>query len=186
MNHYLDIRILPDPEFSQPILLKALFGKLHRGLVTQGEGKIGLSFPEHTATRLGSWLRLHASEEKLLAFMASDWLTGMRDHCQLGNILAVPAGVQYRVVRRVQSKSNPERLRRRAHQRAIAKGIDPSEIANKISEGKKLTLPSVEMQSRSSGKTFFLFIEHGPLQDQPIEGEFSCYGLSATATIPWF
>ena len=182
MNHYLDIRILPDPEFSQPILLKALFGKVHRGLVAHGDGKIGLSFPEHTATRLGSWLRLHASEEKLLALMASDWLAGMRDHCQLGQILAVPAGVQYRVVRRVQSKSNPERLRRRA----IARGADPSEVANKITEGKKLTLPSAEARSRTSGKTFFLFIEHGPLQDQPIEGEFSCYGLSATATIPWF
>lgn len=182
MNHYLDIRILPDPEFSQPILLKALFGKVHRGLVAHGDGKIGLSFPEHTSTRLGSRLRLHGSEEKLLALMASDWLAGMRDHCQLGQILVVPAGVQYRVVRRVQSKSNPERLRRRA----IARGADPSEVANKITEGKKLTLPSVEARSRTSGKTFFLFIEHGPLQDQPIEGEFSCYGLSATATIPWF
>lgn len=33
MDHYLDIRVLPDPEFSAQTLLEALFAKLHRALV---------------------------------------------------------------------------------------------------------------------------------------------------------
>ncbi|WP_152482130.1 type I-F CRISPR-associated endoribonuclease Cas6/Csy4, partial [Dickeya sp. DW 0440] len=36
------------------------------------------------------------------------------------------------------------------------------------------------------GQPFLLFVEHGPLQDTPVAGVFSSYGLSATATIPWF
>ena len=34
MDHYLDIRLLPDPEFPAPLLMNALFTKLHRALVS--------------------------------------------------------------------------------------------------------------------------------------------------------
>ncbi len=35
MNHYLDLHLLPDPEFSAAQLMSALFAKLHRALVAQ-------------------------------------------------------------------------------------------------------------------------------------------------------
>lgn len=42
------------------------------------------------------------------------------------------------------------------------------------------------MKSLSSQQQFKLFIRHGDLLKEPVKGEFSSYGLSATATIPWF
>ncbi len=42
------------------------------------------------------------------------------------------------------------------------------------------------MKSLSSQQQFKLFIRHGDLLTEPVKGEFSSYGLSATATIPWF
>ncbi|WP_244588639.1 type I-F CRISPR-associated endoribonuclease Cas6/Csy4, partial [Escherichia coli] len=38
----------------------------------------------------------------------------------------------------------------------------------------------------TSQQQFKLFIRHGDLLTEPVKGEFSSYGLSATATIPWF
>ena len=38
MDTYLEIRLLPDPEFVPTMLMNALFSKLHRGLVEQGGG----------------------------------------------------------------------------------------------------------------------------------------------------
>ncbi|MDA6210463.1 type I-F CRISPR-associated endoribonuclease Cas6/Csy4, partial [Escherichia coli] len=47
-------------------------------------------------------------------------------------------------------------------------------------------LPFLNMKSLSSQQQFKLFIRHGDLLTEPVKGEFSSYGLSATATIPWF
>ena len=46
-THYIDITLLPDPEFSHAHLLGALLAKLHRALVQHGAGDIGTSFPQH-------------------------------------------------------------------------------------------------------------------------------------------
>ena len=34
MNYYWEIRVLPDPEFKETVLMNALFAKLHRALVS--------------------------------------------------------------------------------------------------------------------------------------------------------
>mgnify|MGYP006181540093 FL=1 len=41
MDHYLDIRVLPDPEFGQVELLNALYAKLHRVLPSLTQGRVG-------------------------------------------------------------------------------------------------------------------------------------------------
>jgi CRISPR-associated endonuclease Csy4 len=184
-DHYLDIHLLPDPEFAPEQLLRALFGKLHRALVQLGDGSVGISLPGHSARSTGSHLRLHGSLNALTQLQALDWLTGMRDHVRLGELAAVPSGCQYRVVRRVQVDSNPERLRRRLMRRH---GLDEETARQRIPDGAmQLThLPWIEMRSQSSGQRFRLFIEHGPLQESPTPGNFSSYGLSRSTTIPWF
>lgn len=45
MDHYFDLRVLPDPEFNTEMLMAALFAKLHRALGARGKGDIGVSFP---------------------------------------------------------------------------------------------------------------------------------------------
>jgi CRISPR-associated endonuclease Csy4 len=185
MDAYLDITLLPDPEFAAAMLMNALFGKLHRGLAGLGGGNIGVSFPDVGDRALGGHLRLHGQIADLEGFMASAWLAGMRDHIELGVIDKVPADAKHRVVRRVQAKSNPERLRRRMMAR---KGVD-AELARQAipdSAAEKLRLPYLVLKSQSTGQQFCLFVEHMPIQDHSVDGLFNAYGLSPTATVPWF
>ena len=187
MDHYLDVRLLPDPEFPAPLLMNALFAKLHRALVSHGTGDVGVSFPEHARSGpgLGARLRLHGSAAALARLMAQDWLRGMRDHCICGETQPVPASVAYRAVRRVQAHSNPERERRRLIAR---KGLseEAARAAIPDNHARRLDLPYITLASHSTGQQFRLFIEHGPLQHTATSGPFSAYGLSPTATLPWF
>ena len=59
MDAYLELQLLPDPEFPPAMLMNALFAKLHRALVSHGEGRIGISFPDvgKKAGQLGQRLR---------------------------------------------------------------------------------------------------------------------------------
>ena len=115
----MDIRILRDPEFSAPQLMNALYSKLHRGLVGLSSTQIGVSFPEvdPDAPHLGNVLRVHAVRPEFDRLMRQQWLTGMRDHIQIGEVAEVPGDATYCRVRRVQAKSNPERIRRRQMRR---------------------------------------------------------------------
>jgi len=188
MDHYLEIRLLPDPEFPVTVLMNALFSKLHRGLVELETSRIGVSFPdvERVERGLGELLRLHGDAGELERLMTLPWLTGMHDHTRVGRLRPVPERILgYRVVRRVQAKSSPERLRRRWMRR---KGLSAEEARKAIPDdvAERLDLPFVTLTSRSTGQRFRLFIEHRPLQENPVPGSFSSYGLSRIATVPWF
>jgi len=188
MDRYLDIRLRPDPEFPATVLMSALFAKLHRGLVTLATERIGVSFPEvekDTVVGLGERLRLHGAAAELERLMALPWLTGMEELTHIGAIAAVPDGARHRVVRRVQAKSSPERLRRRWMKR---KGLSEKEARRAVpdSVAERLDLPYVVLTSRSTGQRFRLFIDHGPLRETPREGRFTRYGLSRGTTVPWF
>lgn len=167
--------------------MNVLFSNLHRGLVLLGRSSIGISFPDVQLgnTSLGNRLRLHGLETDLLQLLASAWISGICDHISLNGPHPVPKGAHYRTVRRVQAKSNPERLRRRMIKR---KGGTMEKAIQAIPDSarERLNLPFLAMRSKSSGKGFRLFIEHGPVVTSPVLGSFSAYGLSSTATIPWF
>ncbi len=187
MDAYCELQLLPDPEFASSLLMNALFSKLHRALVSAGEGRIGVSFPdiEKNSGTLGERLRLHGSSADLMRLQSTNWLSGMRDHLIVSEIQAVPANTSHRVVSRIQAKSSPERQRRRAIRRL---GLSEEEAVNYIpdSAAKRLRLPSLSLASQSTGQQFRLFIAHQPLQAQATPGEFSAYGLSQNGTIPWF
>ena len=187
MDQYIDIRILPDPEFTSTILMGALYGKLHRALVKLQSDDIGISFPEHQRRpkSLGGVLRLHGSATALDHLMSQDCLAGMRDHIQMTGLAPVPGNAKHRVVRRRQFKTNAERLRRRRarrHEETLEQARE--QIPDTVE--RKVDLPYVTLRSQSTGQDFCLFIEHGDLQAHPVTGRFSRYGLSPTATIPWF
>ena len=117
-THYINITLLPDPEFSHAHLLGALLAKLHRALVQLTSNDIGVSFPQHVNAplgkrTLGAVLRLHGPQVALAGLMEQGWLKGMRDHVQLSEVAPVPSGVQHRLVLRRQFKTNADRLRRR-------------------------------------------------------------------------
>ncbi len=188
MDHYLDITLLPDPEFSQNHLMDALFAKLHRALVAAGCADIGVSFPQvnERGSGLGNVLRLHGRELRLNELMAANWLTGMRDHTTLSAVQAVPSScTSFRMVSRVQAKSSPARERRRLMRR---KGLTEEQAIAKIPDhcAEVLHLPYVQMRSQSTGERFLLFVQHGPVHALQSEGLFSAYGLSPKGTVPWF
>jgi CRISPR-associated endonuclease Csy4 len=184
MNNYIDITLLPDPEFEQNMLMSALYSKLHKGLVTLGNGEVGISFPKINRD-LGEKIRLHSNQQQLNKLMAQNWQKGLNDFTDISLIKEIPENCQYRTINRSQSKSNIERL----YRRSIKKGwLDEKEAEKKKCQYKDkfLTLPFVRLKSSSSQQYFRLFIQQGELQEKPNEGKFSSYGLSPEATIPWF
>jgi CRISPR-associated endonuclease Csy4 len=187
MDHYLEIRLLPDPEFKGTVLMNALFAKLHRALYDLNSASIGISFPGFDPRRpsLGDRLRLHGTYGELQRLMEMQWLTGMRDHSHLHGPVSVPDKVSHRMVRRVQVKSSPERLRRRLAKR---KGLSMEDACRAIPQqmAVRLDLPYVTIKSRSTGQDFRLFIDQSPPVEQATNGTFNHYGLSSTATVPWF
>ena len=187
MDHYIDLRVRPDPEFPVPQLLNALAAKLHRTLVALKAEDIGVSFPRHNArgAGLGDVLRLHGTKDRLQDLMQIPWLSGMSDHAEYAGIEPVPADAQHRVVRRVQVQSNAERLRRRQIKRH---GLSEDQARERIPDSveKQLDLPYLTLRSQSTGQHFRLFIEHGSCLQSPLAGSFNTYGLSGTATVPWF
>jgi CRISPR-associated endonuclease Csy4 len=187
MDHHIDIGVLPDPEFPPHQLMNALYAKLHRALAVENSTRIGVSFPGFSlkAPHLGTRLRLHGDVAALSALMASGWLTGMRDHVTLTPLTQVPETAEHRIVRRIQVKSSPERLRRRLMRRhdldaQQARQRIPDEVAHMAKQ------PYVQLRSTSTGQSFRLFIDHGTPQSHAIAGDFNTYGLSQTATVPWF
>ena len=187
MDHYIELRIRPDPEFPVSQLLNALVAKLHRALVTLKADDIGMSFPHHIykGVGLGHTLRVHGRHLRLEQLMHTHWLTGMVDHLDTSEILPVPAEAQHRIVRRVQTRSNAERIRRRQMKR---QGWTETEARQRIPDSveRRVDLPWLMLRSQSTGQNFRLFIEHLPCQQEAVPGLFNAYGLSSTATVPWF
>jgi len=186
MHHYLDIHLRPDPEFPPHQLMAALFAKLHRVLAQSQANAIGVSFPGYAApSTLGDTLRLFGPVPDLTALMAQPWLSGMRDHATLGAVTPVPATATHRQLQRVQAKSNPERLMRRQMRRH---GLSEAEgrAAYEGAKAELLSLPFLALASGSTGQTFKLFFKLGSLEAQSQPGTFNAYGLSPTATVPWF
>ena len=189
-SHYLHIQLLPDPEFTPAHLMNALYAKLHRALVQLGTDEIGVSFPGYRLApkTLGTAMRLHSSPAALQALLATDWLRGMRDHTHVSDVLAAPADAPHKRLQRQQFKTSAERLRRRRMKR---KGETAEQAAAAIpsSMERQPNLPFAVLRSASTGQPFHLFLAlqdaASPTQPAP-SGPFNTYGLSPTATVPWF
>lgn len=187
MDHYLDLRLRTDPELPQHQLMDALFARLHQALAQGKRTDIGLSFPDaRQGLRggLGGRFRLHGTATALAQLDPSSWLGGMRDHVDLTAVLAVPDRFSTISVRRVQAKSNVDRLRRRQMKR---KGWTAAEAAAAIpaTAAESLDLPFLTVRSLSTGQTFRLFIRQQPAASAA-GGVFNGYGLSTEATLPYF
>ena len=187
MDHYVDIEVRPDPEFPASHLMSALFSKLHRALVSMSTTSIGVSFPgfDLNPPNLGNCLRLHGELLVLSELLKDDWLSGMRDHVRVADPALVPKNAQHREVRRLQVKSSPERLRRRLMSRH---NFDTEEARHRIPDmsARFLQLPFVNLRSTSTGQSYRVFFDQGPLQSTSVPGAFNSYGLSQSATVPWF
>ncbi len=192
MKFYLDITLLPDAEANLGFLWQKVYGQLHLALVemktADGNSDIAVSFPGYDGKifPLGNKLRLFASTQaKLQQLDIGKWLNRLTDYCHCTSIKEVPQSVStFARFQRVQFDSNVERLARR---RAKRKG-ETFEEAMKHFDGFKeqeSKLSFINMNSLSKNERFRLFIKK-EMVEQAEPGEFTCYGLSKTATVPWF
>lgn len=186
-THYIDIALLPDPEFSHAHLLGALVSKLHRALVQLKTSDIGISFPHYSLRprSLGEVLRLHGTEAALQRLMELPWLQGMRDHVQLAALLPAPPDAPRWQVQRRQFKTSVDRLRRRRMRRKN-ETLEQAAVAIPDSVERSPQLPFVQLRSTSTGQPFCLFVDQGPAQSNAAPDRFNTYGLSLGSTIPWF
>jgi CRISPR-associated endonuclease Csy4 len=189
-THYIDITLLPDPEFSHTHLLGALVAKLHRALVQGRTTDIGVSYPQHVAQplsrrTLGSVLRLHGTPDALQRLKAQDWLKGMRDHTRSAK--CAPCRPTRRTARCAGASSRPTPTACAAAAcSARGETADQATTAIPDSVERQPDLPFVQLRSGSTGQPFCLCVEHGPLLTQPVSGTFNAYGLGHEATVPWF
>lgn len=187
LSHFIDLRVRRDAEVTEQVVLDALFSRVHRNLARLGSRSIGVSFPGYSVTprSLGTTVRLIGPRTELQQFAEGAWLGSVRDHVEVAALREVPAGAPPRSLRRVQVKSSPERLvRRQARRHGLDEGAVRVRYAGLRAEQSRL--PFLTIASASTGQRFRLILALGELAPRAIDGEFNAYGLSPTATIPWF
>ena len=183
MDSYIEITIKPDAEMPLNWLLNAIYTKLHKVLVDARSTDLGVSFPKAKVT-LGDTLRLHGQAATLERFSSSGWLGGMAGYCKFSQLLPVPDTAQHRTVSRKQSTMTQSKLNRLIKRGSISQEQVKEYRTKMFTKG--LDNPYVELVSGSNGQKHRRYIEFGPLLANPTEGAFDQFGLSKTATVPWF
>ncbi|PCI53583.1 MAG: type I-F CRISPR-associated endoribonuclease Cas6/Csy4 [Alphaproteobacteria bacterium] len=183
MDNYINIDLRPDAEMSVNRLLNTVYTKLHKALVDLSSTNIGVSFPKYKVT-LGGALRLHGSQSNLVTLQQKNWLGGMSGYCKVSEITPVPDGAQYRNIRRKQTTMSQSKLNRLIKRGSISEDEVKAYKAKMFTKG--LDNPYLELQSSSNGHNHRRYIELSQLHDMPVNGIFDQFGLSKTATVPWF
>lgn len=183
MDRYIDIELRPDADMRLNVLLNTVYTKFHKALCDLKSNYIGVSFPKYELT-LGNVLRVHGESAALHDLQGINWLGGMIGYCNVSDILSVPSEVKFRNISRKQSTMSNSKL-----QRLIKRGsISADDVKRYKAElfKKGLDNPYVELISASNNQKYRRYFEFGQVVDSPIPGEFDQFGLSKTATIPWF
>lgn len=183
MNSFFDIELKPDAEMRENVLMNKVYAKLHKTLFDIKATDIGVSFPQYKVM-LGKVLRVHSRAERLVQLQGNNWLGGLAGYCAIGDIQATPVGAKYRRVSRIQSNMTQSKLNRLIKRGSITDSEVKSYKAKMFSIG--LDNPYFELESGSNGHKHRRYIRFGELVDKPVIGEFDSFGLSKTATVPWF
>jgi len=184
MDYYLDINIRPDEEVPTYFIRNKIYTKLHKALSTLKSTEIGVSFPRYKV-KLGDVIRVYGSESKLTELQSTDWLGGLKGYCAISSIQAIPADVTYRNISRKQANMTEAKLRRLIKRGSISDDEIKTYKAKMFQQGLD-NYPYLELQSGSNGHKHRRYIQFGEISSQPVNGEFDQFGLSKTATIPWF
>jgi CRISPR-associated endonuclease Csy4 len=183
MDFYIDITIQPDVEMPINRLLNALYTKFHKALCDLKSTPLGISFPAYKIL-LGNKMRIHGSSVNLSELQRINWIGGLLGYCDVSEILSVPIDCQYRTVGRKQTTMSQSKLNRLLKRGSITEQEIKQYRAKMFTRG--LDNPYIEMDSGSSGHKHRRYLEFGELKQQPIIGQYDQFGLSKTATVPWF
>lgn len=183
MDYYIDLNLKPDAEMREAELGSKVFTKFHKALVNLNTNQIGISFPL-VNIKLGKLFRIHGEQSVLNDLQGQVWLGGLSEYCKQSEILKIPEYVDYRVISQKRSNMSNAKLKR-----LIARGnIDEAGIKNykvkMLNQG--FDNPYLDIFSSSTGQTRRIFFVFSALKSEPTKGEFDTFGLSKTATVPWF
>ncbi len=215
MNYYQDLTLIANAEINLGYIWQKVFQQVHIALVDKGYeyvrkendgtettlrgSKIAVSFPCYgdNAYPLGNKLRLLAQEQAFLEGLGIEkWLSRLLDYVQIDSIEAVPSSVSYAGFRqkRVKGEKRLEQsLQKKAKHISDKFGLDFNDTLQELNKKYAFNeekMPYIQVESQSSATDdrkprFKLFIEKAKLAG-PQQGRFDCYGLSKTATVPWF
>lgn len=183
MEHFIDIKIKPDSEMRENVLLNKIYSKLHKALFTLKSTEIGVSFPRYKV-KLGNVIRLHGTEAKLSELQPIDWLGGLKGYCDVSSMQSIPSGVSHRIISRKQANMTEAKLRRLIKRNSISPEEAKTYKAKMFQKG--LDNPYLELESTSNGHKHRRYLSFGNFQSEPVTGNFDQFGLSKTATVPWF
>lgn len=191
MNYYIEITLRPTVDIGPYFILEKVFGQIHKELVNkQQDGKVpvGLSFPQYDLENhlLGQKVRLLAAGKEILAKMEiTPSLRHLQEYVHVTGIRTIPdRKLSYANYTRIQPKSSNARLARRKAKRQGIPLAQAEQILNQYAE-QRVKTPFVNIRSQSTQHRFRLFIlkRHANVS---VNDGFSCYGLSATSTVPEF
>ena len=183
MDHYIDVTLKPDAEMRENVLLNKVYTKLHQTLFTLKSDGIGVSFPKYKVT-LGRVLRIHSNSAMLNDLRGMNWLGGLSGYCDSSEVRVVPEGSKNRIVSRKQSNMTQAKLNRLIKRGSITENEIKAYKAKMFTCG--LDEPYLELESESNGNKHRRYINFSNLIDIPQKGQFDSFGLSKTATVPWF
>ena len=183
MDYYIDIQLKPDKELRINVLLNKIVTKFHKALFEMEANDIGISFPNYKVL-LGNKIRLHSSKGKLQQLNAADWLGGLAGYCSMSEIQKIPDNVGYRTVSRKQQNMTSAKLKRLIKRGSISEQEAKKYKVKMYSQG--LSEAYLELESASNGHKHRRYISLGEISSSPVQGTFDYFGLSKTATIPWF
>jgi len=183
MDHYIDIRILPDAEMRENLLLNKVYTKFHKALCILNTNDIGVSFPEYKI-KLGRLFRIHGSAERLTELQKMQWLGGLSGYCNISEIKTVPEKITFRVISRIQTTMSPAKYRRLLVRGTITEEGQKQYKARMFLKG--LDNPYLELESGSNRQLYRRYFHFGDITDSPVTGKFDTFGLSKTATVPVF
>ncbi len=183
MKHYIDIKLLPDEDIPIYFLRNKIYAKFHKILFTLKSTDIGISFP-HYKVKLGNLIRIHGTASKLTELQANHWLGGLSGYCDASTIQAIPEEVLYRTISRKQANMTEAKLRRLLVRDSITQDEIKGYKAKMFTQG--LDNPYLELESTSNGHKHRRYLAFGKLTKESSLGKFDFFGLSKTASIPWF
>lgn len=183
-THYIEIKAIPQVDMLQTEVISFCLQKLHQ-ILPHFEGRIGLAFPAYGNDKtLGGIIRLFGSENDCdSVYIKSQEL---RDYVLLSEVMPIPEKVRsYRIYQRVQMKG--QSAIRRAEKRLTAQGKWSEEVRQNMLQKQSIqhVYPHAHLKSSSTKQQFILAIK-SVYKAKSVEGSFSAYGLSQTATVPHF
>jgi len=183
MDYYIDIQIQPDAEMRENLLLNKVYTKFHKVLFEIESTNVGVSFPKYQLI-LGRVLRIHGSVTTLTNLQSENWLGGLSGYCSVSGVVPIPAQVKHRVISRKQSTMTNAKLNRLIKRGTISDENIKAYKAKMFTKG--LDNPYLELESTSNEQLYRRYIQFGELLSEAVDGTFDHFGLSKTATIPWF